>query len=45
MDFENWSRERQHAIETEREALAENIMADDDGDEMGEEGDFDPDNF
>ena len=45
MDFENWSRERQHAMETEREALAENVMADDDGDEMVEEPDFDPDNF
>ena len=45
IDFENWSRERQHAMETEREALNENVMADDDGDEMVEEPDFDPDNF
>ena len=45
MDFENWSKERQHAMETEREALAENVMVDDDGDEMADEDDFDPDNF
>ena len=32
-------------METEREALGENVMADDDGDEMVEEPDFDPDNF
>ena len=45
MDFENWSRERQHAMQTERDALAEHVMADDDGDDMAEEDDFDPDNF
>ena len=45
MDFENWSRERQNAMQTERDALAEHVMEDDDGDDMAEEDDFDPDNF